>query len=357
MAGSYIIVNYQLTQILYAQNPNLGNMDIGVLGAGTMGRNHVRLYSNMKKVDSVRVFDINTAAARDVAAKNEAIACTSADELLDHVDAVSVCVPTQFHLATAKTVIAHGVHMLIEKPICQTVREARILTDLIPDDLVVGVGHIERFNPIVAEIKKIIRQPLYVSASRHNPTSSRITGSSVVEDLMIHDIDVMAHLFGSADCEVTSRGTPDVCSALLCMGEVPISLSASRKSSKKIRSIYIEEEDMTIEGDYMAQEVTIYRRPGAYESVDERYVQENVIEKVLVNRIEPLNCELQTFVDCARQGRPFPITLEQGTANLAICEQIAACFSTGCTVPGAGPVPAAGSAIPLVGKSRGTLVP
>lgn len=311
-------------------------MDVGVLGAGTMGRNHVRLYSNMKKVDSVRVFDINTAAAKEVAAKNEAIACTSADELLDQVDAVSICVPTQFHLATAKTVIAHGVHMLIEKPICQTVADARTLTGLIPDDLVVGVGHIERFNPIVAEIKKIIRQPLYVSARRHNPTSSRITGSSVVEDLMIHDVDVMAHLFDHAECEVASRGTPDVCSALLCFGDVPVSLSASRKSSKKIRSIYIEEEDLTIEGDFMAQEVTIYRRPGTYESIDERYVQENVIEKVLVNRIEPLNRELQVFVDCARQGKPFPITPEQGTANLAICERIATCFSAGCMVPNMG---------------------
>ena len=87
----------------------------------------------------------------------------------------------------------------------------------------------------------------------------------------------------------------------------------------------------------MSQEVTVYRRPETYESINERYVQENVIEKVLVNRVEPLNQELQVFVDCVRTGRPFPVTPEQGARNCEICEQNAACFppvGTGdCTVP------------------------
>ena len=303
-------------------------MDLGVFGTGNMGQNHVRLYSGMKNIDSVRVFDINTAAARKVADQNGAIAVDSAEELLNRVDAVSICVPTPHHLTIAKLAIEHEVHMLIEKPICQTVKEARELCQQAPPDLVIGVGHIERFNPIVTEIKKIVRKPLFIDARRHNPASARITGTSVVEDLMIHDVDVMVHLFESADCEVASRGSPDVCSALLSFGGVPVSLSASRKSSKKIRSIYIEEEDRTIEGDFMSQEVTIYRRPETYESVNERYVQENVIEKVLVNRVEPLNRELQIFVNCVRDGRPFPITRQEATTNLEICERIAQCFST-----------------------------
>jgi hypothetical protein len=89
----------------------------------------------------------------------------------------------------------------------------------------------------------------------------------------------------------------------------------------------------------MSQEVTIYRRPDAYESVDERYVQENVIEKVLVNRVEPLNLELSIFVDCVKTGRPFPITLEEGTANLEVCEQIAQCFAARDVPRGAVPDP------------------
>jgi predicted dehydrogenase len=302
-------------------------MDLGVFGTGNMGQNHVRLYSGMKNVDSVRVFDINATAARMVAEQNDAIASESPEDLLNRVDAVSICVPTPFHLDIAKKAMEHEVHMLIEKPICQTVQEAWELNQQVSPDIIVGVGHIERFNPIVTEIKKIMRKPLFIDARRHNPTSSRITGTSVVEDLMIHDVDVMVHLFGRSECEIASVGTPDVCSALLRFGDVPVSLSASRKSSKKIRSIYIEEEDRTIEGDFMSQEVTIYRRPDTYESVNERYVQENVIEKVLVNRVEPLHRELQVFVDCVREGRPFPISPWEATRNLEICERIARCFS------------------------------
>ena len=100
-------------------------MDLGVFGTGNMGQNHVRLYSGMKNIDSVRVFDINTAAARTVAEKNGAIASDSPEDLLSKVDAVSICVPTPYHLDIAKKAIEHEVHMLIEKPICQTVYEAR----------------------------------------------------------------------------------------------------------------------------------------------------------------------------------------------------------------------------------------
>ena len=302
-------------------------MKIGVLGTGVMGQNHVRIYSSMKKVDSVLVYDLNRAIAREVAERTGTVACASAGDLLRRVDAVSICVPTPHHLIAAEAALAHETHMLIEKPACATALEAHHLAAAVPDGLVAGVGHIERFNPIVDEVKKIVRKPLYVEARRHNPTSSRITGTSVVEDLMIHDIDVIGHLFPGALAHVSSCGTPDVCAALMSCGDVPVYLSASRRSSKKIRSLYIEEEDLTIEGNYMSQEITVYRRPDAYESVNERYVQENVIEKVLVNRVEPLRLELSTFIDCVRKGRPFPVTLAEATANLEVCERIAACYS------------------------------
>lgn len=304
-------------------------MQIGVLGAGVMGRNHARVYAGMKRVDAVWVYDLNRGIARDAAAKTGAIACDSAEDLLRRVDAVSICVPTAYHLIAAEAAIEHDVHMLIEKPVCQTAREARALAEAIPEGLVVGVGHIERFNPIVGEIRRIVRSPLYVEAKRHNPASARVTGSSVVEDLMIHDIDVIGRLFPNARTRVSSCGTPDVCSALMRCDGVPVYLSASRKSSKKIRTLYVEEEDLTIEGDYMSQEVTVYRRPEEYESVEERYVQENVIEKVLVNRVEPLALELSTFVESVLEDRPFPVTLEEAADNLDICRRIAACFSPG----------------------------
>jgi len=96
----------------------------------------------------------------------------------------------------------------------------------------------------------------------------------------------------------------------------------SRKASKKVRSVYIEEEDRTIEGDFMTQEVYVYKKPETYGQVNGLYRQENIIEKLLVNKVEPLKIELATFVRAARDGKPFPVTPEQGLANVRVCETI-----------------------------------
>jgi predicted dehydrogenase len=106
-----------------------------------------------------------------------------------------------------------------------------------------------------------------------------------------------------------------------CRG-IPVSLSASRKASKKIRLFYVEDEDFTIEGNFMTQEVVIHRKPGQYQIEAERYVQENIIEKVMVNTVEPLKRELETFIDCVDKNRPFLITPEQAIRNLEFCEKV-----------------------------------
>ncbi|SDK40531.1 Predicted dehydrogenase [Methanoculleus thermophilus] len=293
-----------------------------------MGRNHARVYSELKAVDSLYLYDLNREAARDLAEAFGATVSSSIEDLLGGVDAVSVCVPTSYHFEIAEQVLDAGVPLLIEKPICATADESRRLIQMIPDGLVTGIGHIERFNPILPEIKKIVRNPLYIEIKRHNPASARVNSSSVVEDLMIHDVDIVRNvLLPTGDYRLTGSGNEDVCSALFSFGETPVYLSASRKSSKKIRMIYIEEEEFTIEGDFMAQEIYIHRKPGQYAADDERYVQENIIEKVLVNKQEPLKLELSTFLDCVARKRAFPVTPEQALLNMEICENIARCFS------------------------------
>ncbi|MFA7563188.1 MAG: Gfo/Idh/MocA family oxidoreductase [Methanoculleus sp.] len=303
-------------------------MDAGVIGVGTMGRNHARVYSELKVVDSLYLYDLNEKAAHDLAGAFGATVSPTIDDLLGSVDAVSVCVPTPYHFAVAEAVLDAGVPLLIEKPICATTDEAKRLIAGIPDGLVAGVGHIERFNPIIPEIKKIIRNPLYIEMKRHNPASSRVSGSSVVEDLMIHDVDIMRNvLIPDGGYRLAGSGNRDVCSALFSFGDTTVYLSASRKSSKKIRMIYIEEEEFTIEGDFMAQEIYIHRKPGQYAVENERYVQENIIEKVLVNKQEPLKLELSTFLDCVARGREFPINPAQALLNMEICEDVARCFA------------------------------
>jgi len=297
-------------------------MKVGVIGTGTMGRNHVRVYSELKEVEEVYAFDVDKAKAQ-ILKKYGVIVCDSMEELLERVDAVSVCATTKDHLEVAKRAIEKDVHCLIEKPITLTVAEGEELLNLLKDKrLIVGVGHIERFNPIVEEIERIIKNPLYVEISRHNPASTRITDSTVVEDLMIHDIDIVFNVLFGGDYELHAAGNNDLCTTLIKFGTSIVSLSASRKSSKKIRTIYIEEEEFTIEGDFMNQEIYVYKKPGRYGIENERYTQENIIEKVLVNKVEPLKEELKTFIGCVRNDEEFTITPVQALNDLRICEEI-----------------------------------
>jgi predicted dehydrogenase len=297
-------------------------MKVGVIGTGTMGKNHVRVYSELKDVDTVYTFDVERERAKALDEYDIRV-CDSDEELLNTVDAVSICVPTRYHLSVAERAIEQGVHCLIEKPITLTTKEGEALISVIDkSNAIVGVGHIERFNPIVGEIRRILKQPLYIEIRRQNPASTRITDSTIVEDLMIHDIDIVFNVFLGGGYELASAGNSDLCTALITFDSSIVSLSASRKASKKIRTVYIEEEELTIEGDFMNQEIYVYRKPGKYGIEDERYTQENIIEKVLVNKVEPLKEELKTFVRCVESGEQFPVTPEQALNNLRICEEI-----------------------------------
>lgn len=298
-------------------------MKVGVIGTGTMGKNHARVYSELKGVEEIYIFDVNKTNEESIKDLG-VISCDSIGGLLDAVDAVSICVPTRYHLEVAREAIEKNVNCLIEKPITLSLDEGKGLVDLLRNkNIVVGVGHIERFNPIVAEIGKMIENPFYVEMRRHNPASARITDASVVEDLMIHDIDIIFNvLFNMKNYKIFSAGNRDVCKALVAFEDSVVSLSSSRKASKKIRTIYIEDDEFTIEGDFMAQEIYTYWKPEKYGVENEKYMQENVIEKVLVNKVEPLKVELRTFVDCVKSNKEFPITVGQALNNIKICEEI-----------------------------------
>jgi predicted dehydrogenase len=304
-------------------------MDIGVIGVGTMGKNHVRVYSELKDVDNVYIYDVDGDSAKRMGVQYEVSVADSIDSLLKSVDAVSICAPTRHHFEIAKKAIECGVNCLIEKPISLTSVEGERLLEIINDrstingDLVVGVGHIERFNPIVEEIKKLLESPRYMEIRRHNPGSSRVTDACVASDLMIHDIDLVWNYFlNGIGYELYSLWDNDLCKAIGRFNRCIVSLSASRIGCKKIRSIYIEDEEFSIDGDFMNQDIYIYRKPQKYGEENARYTQENIIEKVLVNKVEPLKEELKTFVECVKDGRPFPITPEQAVLNLKIVEEI-----------------------------------
>jgi len=298
-------------------------MDVGVIGIGQMGRNHVRVYSELKEVGDLYVYDLQKEAASRVSKEYNTFVASDIKELTRSVDAVSVCVPTPHHFSTVWELLRKNIHLLIEKPICQQSCDAKKLIEIIPEDIIVGVGHIERFNPIVSEIHNMMKDPLLVDIKRLNPTSSRLSGTSnVVEDLMIHDIDILLHSLFSGTPEIHAMGGSEIASALMKFGDSIVQISASRKSSKKVRMIHIEQEDMTIEGDFMTQEVYVFRKPGKYNVENERYVQENIVEKVQVAKKEPLRTELQTFLSCIKSGNPFPVSPIEALENIELCEKI-----------------------------------
>ncbi len=298
-------------------------MRIGIIGTGVMGKNHIRIYSDLRGVDELLVYDNNENSIHSLNEFDLTI-CESLEQLINCSEAVSICVPTQHHFTVARSVIEENVPCLIEKPITSSADEAKELVSCLQGrKLVVGVGHVERFNPVVAEIAKIIENPFFVEARRHNPSSLRITDSSVVEDLMIHDVDIVFNvLFDRSQYAVYSAGNENVCKAVITFEGSIVSLSASRLACKKTRSIYIEDEQFTVEGDLMTQEVYRYNRPEKFSVQDEKYRQENIVEKVLVNKVEPLALELRTFVNCVRRGVEFPVTPRQALANMAVCQQI-----------------------------------
>lgn len=302
-------------------------MRVGVIGTGVMGRNHVRMYSEFKGIDDLYVFDANPENANKMK-EYGAIVCGSVDDLLGKVDAVSICVPTKYHFDAAKKAVEKEVHCLIEKPITSSVKEGAELLSLLKNKkVVVGVGHIERFNPIIDEIKKIIEKPYYIEIKRHNPASTRITDSSVIEDLMIHDVDVLFNMLMIPNGhKIYAAGNSEMCKVVVSANGIVASMSASRMASKKIRSIYIEDKKFTVEGDFMTQEIYVYWKPEKYAAENGRYAQENIIEKVLVNKVEPLRVELKTFIDCVRKGTAFPVTPEQAVKNLNVCEEIRKCL-------------------------------
>lgn len=297
-------------------------MDVGVIGTGAMGKNHVRIYSEMREVDNVYIYDVDQKAADDLAGRLGAKVCSSMDSLFKKADAVSICVPTRYHFDVAKAAIDQGVHCLIEKPIASTSAEGEELLKSLNDDLVVGVGHIERFNPVSKEVKNLLVDPKYIEIRRHNPSSSRIKDANVVIDLMIHDIDLIwSHFFkGMEDFEIYSAGNNNLFKTVAKFNGCMVSLSASRIACSKIRTVHVEEEGFTIDGDFMTQEVFIHRKPEHYGENNTRYTQENIIEKVLINRVEPLKEELKTFVNCIRTCKEFPIMPEEAVLNLKIAE-------------------------------------
>ena len=253
--------------------------------------------------------------------------------MFDKVDAVNIVVPTSLHYEISKAFLERGIHVLLEKPMTETLAEADKLNKLArAKNLVFQVGHTERFNPGVQEIYKFIENPIFVEANRLGPSSQRNLDIGVVLELMIHDIDIILSLVNSPVKKVHAMGVSvysgfeDIAIAqLLFENGCLASLASSRVTAEKIRKLEVTLEDAFISLDYIDQNITLRRQISSryvFDKKSTRYQREFLLEKPFVSKDEPLKLQLAHFVNCIKKGKKPIISGEEARNALKIAEDI-----------------------------------
>ncbi|WP_345784904.1 Gfo/Idh/MocA family oxidoreductase [Natrinema sp. 1APR25-10V2] len=311
---------------------NEGLIDVGVIGVGSMGQHHARIYDELPNANLVGVTDVDETQAEETAAKH-GVEALDRESLLEAVDAVSVVVPTQFHYDVVTQCLDANVATFVEKPVLDDLEQADALQSRVERaDVPVQVGHIERFNPAVTTLEQLIDDLTIVSvrAQRLGPAPDREIEDSAVLDLMIHDIDIVLSLLDDDPVSVTSAGVDGNrhASALLEFeGGTMASLTASRKTQKKVRTLEITAEECLIELDYINQSIEIHRNsvPEYIEQDgDVRFKHESIVERPTITNAEPLQKELASFVDVVEAHGVPEVTVKDGIAALSVALEIEA---------------------------------
>ncbi|MBI1877683.1 MAG: Gfo/Idh/MocA family oxidoreductase [Chloroflexi bacterium] len=309
----------------------------GVIGAGSMGQHHARIWATMPGSQLVGVADIDESAAQKVAGRYEVTAYSDYRDLLTQIDVVSVAAPTTLHFEIGMACLDQGVHALIEKPLAASLDEARLLTQTAQQaGLVLQAGHVERFNPTFVELVNVLKghDLIALEARRLSPFASRAADVSVVYDLMVHDLDLVLALINVPLSTIQAAGRKALSSqidhaiALLTFADGRIAhISASKVTQSKIRQLTITCTTAFIVADFLARTVMIYHQSAAgyFAHRDEvLYRQEGVIEQVYVPPVEPLYAELQHFLNCVREGRQPEVGGEEAVRVMSLTEIIEA---------------------------------
>ena len=307
-----------------------GRWKAGVIGVGSMGQHHARVYGELTSVDLVGVCDVDADRAASVADRNDT-RVLSRDDLIDAADLVSIAVPTEYHYEVARECIERGAHVLVEKPFVAEREQGERLRSLADDhDVRVQVGHIERFNPAVAAVREFIddHDLIAIDAQRLSPPLDRDIDDSAAFDLMIHDIDVVFSLVGDDVNAINALGTRSnryINAQLGFESGVVASLTASRLTQEKVRKLSITTEESWIVVDYLNQSIEMHRHslPEYIEQQGElRYRHEGIVERPMVESAEPLRRELASFVECVSAGREPEVTAADGLRALDVAKRI-----------------------------------
>jgi predicted dehydrogenase len=321
-------------------------LKVAVLGTGSLGKEHVRIYAELARAGRVEltgIYDTVSDTAHKIAAKHNTRAFASVAEAAAASDALSIVTPTTTHFELAKTLLLQGKHVLLEKPMTDNAEQAAELVQLAQQkNCVLQVGHVERFNPVFNYLESVCTEPRFIEVHRLSPFPARSTDIGVVLDLMIHDLDVVLAFVKSPVTSVDAVGVPilskseDIANARLrfangCVANVTAS-RVSPERMRKIRVISGGANPSYVSLDYRTQEGYILRiaRDGEAESsllkkllkskdstiVSEFAGKRIVREPVPIEKAEPLRVELQSFVDCVL-ARQTPV-VSGASAKLAL---------------------------------------
>jgi predicted dehydrogenase len=292
---------------------------IGVVGVGHIGSNHARLYAD-SPAEFTAIYDVDLTRGRHIAEKYRVKAAKSLAEFADMVDAISVATPTSTHYEIAKELLGLGKHLLVEKPIAENTAHASELAELAQKSgLVLQVGHVERFNPVLTALEGRLSHPRFIEAHRLSPYPGRSTDIGVVLDLMIHDLEIILHLVDSPVENIDAVGvavlsqSEDIANARLgfkngCVANI----TSSRISPERMRKIRVFQEDVYLSLDYQNQTGEIYRRE------DGKIVRADVA----IEPGEPLKRQLLAFIECAHTGGQPKVSGFQATAALNLAVKI-----------------------------------
>jgi predicted dehydrogenase len=319
---------------------------VGVIGCGRMGRFHARAYSKMERVKMMGVYDASPDTAAAVADEFAFKAYAKLEELLENVDAVTIAVPTKYHLEVAEQCLPRRIACLIEKPLAKDVAEARRIVDLAKQHgVTVQVGHIERFNPAIRAMSRLKIEPRFMEVTRISPMTFRSIDVGVVLDMMIHDIDIVLRLANSKVTKIDAVGVSvigkieDICNARLTFANGCVAnLTASRLAMKTDRKLRVFSRDAYVSLDYQKKQGIVIRRTGNVDAIRDavgkirsgeiedlsqlNYADIVHIEELKIDDIEPLRAELDAFVDAVTTGSTPIVTGEDGLEAVEVATQI-----------------------------------
>jgi len=299
---------------------------VAVVGAGEFGRNHARVYREVRDAEFVGVYDKNSERSQQVATEFQTRALVSLDELRDLADAVSVAVPTVEHAAVGCRLMEMGLDVLVEKPMATNLAEAdELLQSAKKFGRILQVGHVERFNPAVLAVEPILNHPLFFEVHRLGVFTARSLDVDVIYDLMIHDLDILLTLVNENVTEVKAVGIPvltdkvDIAHARLeFAGGAVANVTASRVSTERVRKMRFFQQHEYISLDYARRDAlrVAVRKPGPQ--------PEFAFEKLPAQAVEPLRAELEAFVESVRTRREPRTSGRAGRAALELAERVMA---------------------------------